>query len=131
MRIYRVDGKEQMDIPNGITIARDGKSTPIAPPKYPHKVEYIETTDATPQWTVVCDHKRNFPQELAESIHGKFDGCGWHYGNWDEPRMDPMRQRYLDKANALLSVISAEINPLAVKREEAAFELAIRILDTL
>jgi hypothetical protein len=133
MRVFRVDGKEQDKMPEGFGIARDGKSTPIAPDGYPHKVEYLDTTDAPPKWILVCNHKRDFPQELAWAIHGKFchashtDGCDWHYSNWDDRLMCPTRRRYLDKANAMLTVL----HKVSHSSDEMAFNLAIRILETL
>lgn len=139
MRIYRVDGIEHTEIPHGVSIARDGKSTPIPPKDYPHKVEYIDTHDTTPEWILVCDHQRNFPQELATAIHSKqchfnhVDGCSWDYESFagTSPAGNSTRRQYMNKANAMLSAFKSVVNPPDGRVEEAAYNLAIRILGIL
>lgn len=137
MRIWKVDGKEQNDIPRGITIARDMLATPMAPKNHPHKVEYIDTNHTTPAWILVCDHVRNFPQELATAIHAKqchfnhVDGCSWDYESFagSTPAGNNVRSKYLDKAYAMMVVIKGIYDTGC--SDEDAYSIAIRILGTM
>lgn len=143
MRIYRVDGKETTNIPDGLTIDANGKAK-VNGPQYPHKVECLDTDDETPKWVVVCDNKRKFDQELATIIHGKFchsdhtEQCGWHYHSWNDTVLDATRVRYLDKANAILNVIrtntarpAVPIGQAAPSLDEYTFNVATKILGQL
>ena len=131
MRIWKLDGVEKTNMPDGILIARDGKSTPSAPAMYGHRVEYIDTTDATPKWTVVCDHVRHYDEELAEVIHkktctlGHGDCCSWNYSSWSAPC--ETRKAVLAKAKKILTlIVSQSIGPTSKD-----FELAMAIANSL
>ncbi len=134
MRIWRVDGVEQTTIPQGILIARDGKSTPSAPEGYPHKVECLDTQWNPPAWRVICNNARDYEQELAEVLHTKFcrsnhdDQCGWHYGKWSVIPRDETRIRYLDKAQSLLRVIRDTAKGIP---QEEAYQAAVKIVGVL
>jgi hypothetical protein len=133
MRIWRVDGVEQTSVPQGILIARDGKSTPSAPDGYPHRVEILDTQGDPPTWRVICNNRRNYEQELAEILHAKFchsnhtDGCGWDYETWGYPSSHT-RIRYLDKARALLGVVSDTAEGIPALE---AYQAAVKIVGVL
>ena len=63
-------------------------------------------------------------QQLATLLHDKQchhnhdDGCGWYYESWDmQIRGFSVRKQYLEKAQAILNIVS--------------FELAVRIVEVL
>lgn len=134
MRIWRVDDKEQTDIPQGILIARDGKGTPSAPDGYPHKVEFLDTHWNPVAWRVICSNQRNYEQELAEILHSKLcrsnhdDQCGWYYKSFSDLPLDATRRRYLDKAEALLEVIRDTAEDIPALE---AYQAAVKIVGVL
>ena len=126
-----MDGVEQTKMPAGILISHDCKFTPFAPDGYRHRVEYIDTTDATPKWTVACDQVRHYDEELADVIHKKTctlnhsDCCSWHYSSWSAPC--ETRKAVLVKAKKILSlIVSQSVGPTSKD-----FELAMAIANSL
>ena len=134
MRIWKIDGKEQTEVPKGILIARDMKATPSAPIDFPHKVEYLDTDELSNGWILVCNGRRNFSHELADRIHGKMchysheDQCSYHYHKWGDISPNSPRQKYLDKANSVLSAILAQNRNVS---EDAVFTTACIVSDAL
>jgi len=139
MFIWKLNGKEQMDRPQGIREpSRIWGANPKenAPADYPHRVEYLDTEDHAKGWVVICDNPRNYWQELADRLHGKLchfnhtDGCGWTYSNWQNPCST--RDHYLEKANKVLNAISNTLSRAGVPVTTAiAFNMACDVLDAL
>lgn len=133
MRIWKVDDKEQTQIPEGV--GSDGLKVPICPSTYPHKLEYLDTHDVSPVWRTLCDNRRNFKKELANIIHGK--QC--HFSHEDQCSYfrdglsgGEVRRKWQDKAFNLLRVLDPYVFPNApLNRDEAAFQLASDILSVL
>ena len=135
MRIYRVNDKEQMELPPGFTVARDGLSTPIPPNGYVGKVEYIDTHHASPCWRTACDTQPNYVEDLAVTLHTYL--CGNHHSadavdsgcKFDHPNRDAEHDRQLWKKRArqVLKIIR-ETHHIPT---EAAFVTAIAIATAL
>lgn len=125
MILYRLDnGLATTNRPDGVMSNPAG--VPIAPVHYPHKVKYLDTDHPEKGWLLVCDNMRRYDQELADILHGHSchadhsgGDCSWHYHSWKDFSRDSTRQRYLDKANALLRVVRGR-----GFTDEGAFDLA-------
>ena len=116
MRIWKVDDKEQLEAPEGITFKNDAFVGPSAPEEYPHKVEYLDTHQAVPQWTLVINNTaNNYRYKLADQIHLTLCGdshagtfardaeCSYQHANWIRPY--EARRKYLRLADDLLKAI--------------------------
>ena len=124
MRIYRVNDQEQMNLPQGFTVARDSLCTPVCPRGYVGKVEWIDTQDPSPIWRTSCDIQDN-ASKLGKFLHDNLcphdDRCTCTY---NDLRYGKEHQIWENRAREICAILH-DFNHL--QTEEGVFNAAMRI----